>query len=165
MFEAVLRAQKIKLPYHSMCSLEGVPWDRTIDQVKNIEPMNILVLRAEPCLCNYHWNVLRYVRELKFSVDDVKVNGAHHCDAENPTSIGCMSICGSSHEKYRRLFKIITYLYLRDTLDAPKFEPKSFVEVMNEMQKDGKVIAHLDNMQSTILSSESLTSKSAQGSD
>ena len=152
-FEAVLQAQKVKLPFTSMCSLEGVPWDRTLNQVTEIEPINILTLRAEPCLCNYHWNVLKYIERLKFPTDDVKINGAHHCDAENPTSLGCMSVCGSSHEKYRLLFKLITYLYLRDTLNAPRlyYPTKSFIEVITEMKKEGKVIAHLNNLQSTKL--------------
>jgi len=156
-FEVALRAQEVGTPFRTLCSLEGVPWDRTLNKMKDIEPMHILALRAESCLCNYHWNVLAYLKQLKFAADDVKVNGAHHCDAENPTSIGCMSVCGSSHEKFRRLFQLITYLYLRDTLDAPKlYNPtKSFIEVVNEMQRKGTVIAHLDNMQSNKISSKS----------
>lgn len=164
-FEAALEAQKVNLPYHALCSLEGVPWDRTLSQVKDIEPMNILTLRAEPCLCNYHSNVLKYTERLRFATDDVKINGAHHCDAENPTSVGCMSVCGTSHKKFRRLFELIAYLYLRDSLDAPKlYEPtKSFVEVMNEMQVNGKVVIHLNHMQPTKLSSKSF--KSALGTN
>lgn len=156
-FEVALRAQEVKLPFRTLVSLEGVPWDRTLARVRDIEPMNILCLRAESCLCNYHWNVLKYIELLKFAADDVKVNGAHHCDAENPTTIGCMSVCGTSHEKYRRLFQLVTYLYLRDTLAAPKlFNPrKNFVEVVSEMQSKGKVIAHLNNIQSNKLLSES----------
>ncbi len=157
-FESALEAQRRNMPFHTLCSIEGVPCDRTLSEVSKIEPMQILTLRAEPCLCNYHWNVLKYTERLKFTTDDVKVNGAHHCDAENPTTVGCMSVCGTSHEKYRCLFELITYLYLRETLDAPKvFEPtKSFAEVISDMQQQGQVIAHLDNLQSTKLSNQSV---------
>ncbi len=153
-FECALEAQRLGMPFHTLCSLEGVPWDRTLSEVSNLKPMQLLTLRAESCLCNYHWNVLKYTELLNFATDDVKVNGAHHCDAENPTTIGCMSVCGTSHEKYRHLFQLITYLYLRDTLAAPRlFETtKSFIEVANDMQEDGKVIAHLDNLKSSIIS-------------
>jgi hypothetical protein len=56
---------------------------------------------------------------------------------------------------------LITYLYLRDTLEAPKlYDPtKSFVETVNEMQRKGTVIAHLDNLQSAKLSSNSENKK------
>lgn len=160
-FEGVLQAQKIKMPFISMCSLEGVPWDRTLSRVKEVEPLNILTLRAEPCICNYHWNVLKYIKALNFPTDDVKINGAHHCDAENPTTIGCMSVCGTTHNKYRRLFELITYYYLRDTLHAPKFEPQSFSAIISEMQKDGLVLSHLNNIQSAKLS-DSFTSEPEQ---
>jgi len=154
-FESALEAQRIHIPFHSLCSMEGVPWDRTLGRVSQLEPTQILTLRAESCLCNFHWNVLKYTKLLKFPTNDVKVNGAHHCDAENPTTVGCMSVCGISHRKYRQLFKLITYLYLRDTLKAPRvYNPsQSFAEVMNDMQRDGIVSAHLDNLQTSMLSS------------
>ncbi len=163
-FEAVLEAQKEHIPFHAMCAMEGVPWDRTLDKVSQVEPMQILCLRAEPCLCNFHYNILKYIDRLKFPVDDVKVNGAHHCDAENPTSIGCMSVCGSSHEKYRQLFKLLTYTYLRDVLKAPQFEDssKSFIDTVASLQKEGKVEAHLNNLKSTIAGGSDFDSKTAK---
>ena len=149
-FEAALEAQKQKIPFQAMCTMEGVPWDRTLDKVSALEPLQLLTLRAEPCLCNFHSNILKYVERLKFPADDIKINGAHHCDAENPTSLGCMSVCGTSHEKYRRLFQLVTYLYLKEVLKAPQMDGfnKSFIEEMEGMQKEGKVTAHLNNLQS-----------------
>jgi hypothetical protein len=156
-FEAALEAQQIHMPFHSLCSMEGVPWKRTLARVSQLEPTKILTLRAESCLCNYYWNVLNYTKLLKFATDDVKVNGADHCDAENPTTIGCMSICGISHRKYRCLFELITYLYLRDALNAPRlYNPtESFAEVIDDMQRDGIVTARLNNLRSSMLSTKS----------
>ncbi len=154
--QLVIEAQKANIPIYAMCSLEGVPWDRSWSQVPDIKPIKILTVRAEPCLCNYYTRMLGYLQRLKFPYDDVQIKGAHHCDAENPTTFGCMSICGKSHAKYRQLFQLVTYLYLRDTLGAPKLDgpDKKFSEVVLDMQNQGTVVAHLAKRQTLELSSK-----------
>src|SRR5262249_13233981 len=107
--ELLLAAQKANIPIQAMCSLDGVPWDRTWSRMTKIKPVKMLSLRAEPGLCNYHARVLLYLARLKFPFDDVKINGAHHCDVENPTTFGCRCLCGRSDEKYRRIFQRLTY--------------------------------------------------------
>lgn len=152
--QLVIEGQKANIPIYAMCSLEGVPWDRSWTQVPDIKPIKILTVRSEPCLCNYYTRMLLYLQRLKFPYDDVKINGAHHCDAENPTTFGCMSICGKSHAKYRQLFQQVTYLYLRDTLGAPKLDgpDKKFSEVVQDLQNQGTVVAHLGNQHGVELS-------------
>jgi hypothetical protein len=144
--ELLVEAQKAKIPIKAMCALDGVPWDRSWLRLSELEPVNILSLRAEPALCNYHSRILKYLALLKFPYDDVKINGAHHCDVENPSTIGCRCICGSSDEKYRHLFQKLTYLYFRDKFHAPVFEKpeQSFVEAVSELQSDKKVVAELN---------------------
>jgi poly(3-hydroxybutyrate) depolymerase len=68
--ELLLEAQKAKIPINAMCSLDGVPWDRSWDRLCQLEPVNILSLRAEPGLCNYHSRMLQYLALLKFPFDD-----------------------------------------------------------------------------------------------
>jgi hypothetical protein len=143
--ELLAEAQKHDVPVKAMCSLDGVPWDRTWDRVSGLKPVKILSLRAEPSLCNEHARMLTCLQALKFAYDDVKINGAHHCDAENPTTIGCLCICGTTNDKYRYLFARLLYLYLRDTLSAPRFasEEKSFKQVIYDLQRDNQVVAQL----------------------
>jgi pimeloyl-ACP methyl ester carboxylesterase len=156
--EMALVAQKEKIPIHTMVSLDGVPWDRTADRIADIQPIKFLCLRAEPCLCNYHARMLHFLEKLKFSFDDVKVNGAHHCDVENPTTVGCRSICGVSDGSHRMMFQKLLYYYMRDTLDAPRFgDNKGFFEIVQEMQNEDKVIAKFDALHSaSTLSSGSM---------
>jgi hypothetical protein len=152
--EMVLEAQKTNVPIHAMCSLDGVPWDRTKDQMKDLRPINILSLRAEPGLCNYYSRMLPYLNQLKFPYNDVKINGAHHCDVENPTTIGCRCVCGRSNAKNRAIFQQLTYLYFRDVFAVPKLAAspsETFVEAVAALKKDGAVIANLNQLQPTAI--------------
>jgi hypothetical protein len=83
------------------------------------------------------------------------INGAHHCDVENPSTIGCHCVCGTSSEKYRRIFQRLTYLYFRDKFNAPVFDNSkpSFVEAVHSLQSDGKVVAELSQTTHTEIAS------------
>ncbi len=153
--ELLLEAQKSGIPINTMCSLDGVPWDRSWHRLAQLEKVNILALRAEPGLCNYHSRMLQYLALLRFPFDDVKINGAHHCDVENPSTLGCHCICGTSNEKYRRIFQKLTYLYFRDKFQAPVFDDckQSFVETVATLQSDGKVVADLNQTKHTEIAS------------
>jgi len=154
--ELLLEAQKEKIPIQAMCSLDGVPWDRTWGHMTELQPVKILSLRAEPSLCNFHARMLLYLARLKFPFDDVKINGAHHCDVENPTTLGCRCVCGRSDEKYRHIFQRLTYLYFRDVFHAPSFDPptENFIAAVHNFQSDDKVIANLMHMQPEELASK-----------
>jgi hypothetical protein len=152
--EMALQAQKENIPIHTMVSLDGVPWDRTEESIPEIKPLKFLCLRAEPCLCNYHARMLRFLEKLKFPYDDVKVNGAHHCDVENPTTLGCASVCGISDGSHRMIFQKLLYYYMRDTLDAPRLgDKKGFFELVQEFKSEDKVLATFDAIHSAALSS------------
>jgi len=154
--EMALKAQKANLPIHTMVSLDGVPWDRTESRIAAIQPIRFLTLRAEPCLCNYHARMLRFLEKLKFPYDDVKVIGAHHCDVENPTTIGCASVCGTSDRTHRMLFQKLLYYYMRDTLDAPRMgDKRGFLDLVQQMESEDKVIAKFDALHAATLSSDS----------
>jgi hypothetical protein len=143
--ELLREAQKAKVRIMALCSLDGVPWDRTWDHMSQLEPTSILSLRAEPGLCNYHARILRYLALLKFPFDDVKVNGAHHCDVENPSTFGCKCVCGTSNDKYRRVFQHLTYLFMREALHSPALDSpgETFVSAVQSLETDGKVAAQL----------------------
>jgi hypothetical protein len=146
----ILEAQKANLPIQAVCSLDGVPWDRTKPRMEKLKPVNILALRAEPGLCNYYSRMVSYLKLLKFPYNDVKLNGAHHCDVENPTTMGCRCVCGTSTAKYRTIFQRLTYLYFRDTLNAPTLTAspaETFVEAINNLSKEGIAIANINQAQ------------------
>lgn len=148
-FELALEAQKQHIPITALCSLDGVPWDRTKERVADLEPLRVLSLRAEPSLCNYHSKVLEYLHLLKFPCDDVKVNGAHHCDVENPTTLGCKCVCGKTDNVHRKIFERLVISFFVDALKPTctfTGEP-TFTDIIKELQNDGKVIAHMNQMQ------------------
>ena len=97
-------------------------------------------------MCNYHSRMLKFLGQLPFPYEDVKVNGARHCDVENPTTIGCFSVCGKSDAEHRLVFKTLLYLFLRDELSAPKIgaiEP-TFESFVSKMQAEKKVVMEMN---------------------
>jgi acetyl esterase/lipase len=148
--ELLIQMQKRNMPCRTACFLDGVPWDRSWASVKELKPVNALTLRAEDTLCNEKARMLKCLAPISYSFDDVKIVGAHHCDAEAPTTIGCLCVCGKSDPVHRARFQRVLYLYLRDTLDAHNFETPAlpFTELMKTMQKEGTVQAKLTNLES-----------------
>src|SRR5262249_53765036 len=69
--EATIQAQKRNIPIKAMISLDGVPWDRTMGEVPDMKPVDLLSLRAEPALCNYHGKVLTFLEKMKFPTNDI----------------------------------------------------------------------------------------------
>jgi dienelactone hydrolase len=145
--ELALRAQKSDMPVRALVSLDGVPWDRTLEHLPELSPVKLLTLRAEPCLCNYHARMLKFLSRLSFPYEDVKVNGARHCDVENPTTLGCFSVCGKSDGEHRVVFQNLLYLYFRDQLSAPKVgkTEQSFESYISELQAEKKVVKEMNH--------------------
>jgi hypothetical protein len=143
--EVVLEAQKTHVPVAALVSLDGVLWDRSFDGIAKIQPVKFLSLRAIPSLCNEHARLLEHLADLKFPIDDVELVGAHHCDVENPTTIRCSCVCGTSSNKYRRIFTQLMYTWLHDTFDTPTFSQTapSFTKLVRSLQSDNQAIAHL----------------------
>ena len=117
--------------------------------MKNLKPVNALTLRAEDTLCNENARMLKCLAPLPYPFDDVKIVGAHHCDAEAPTTLGCLCVCGKSDAVHRARFQRVLYLYLRDTLGAHNFETPAvpFTELMKTMQIESTVAAKLSNLE------------------
>lgn len=144
--ELVVQAQKAKVPVHALCSMDGAPWDRSLPSMPGLSPLKVFSLRAEPSLCNEHARILDFLKQTTFPFDDIKIIGARHCDAENPTTIRCMCVCGRSRPEYRTLFQLFTYLFFRDTFNTPRIsEPtKDMMEVAKDLQNDGRVVVTLN---------------------
>ncbi len=153
--ELLFEGQKAHVPIQAVCSMEGVPWERSLDRVAQLKPTHFLSLRSETCFCNEYARMLYFLGKLKFPFDDVRINGAHHCDAENPPGFGCKFVCGRSREVYRDLFKRLMYLYLQDALNAPNITApgETFTKVVQDLEHSGKIIAHLNNQNAKELSS------------
>lgn len=149
--EVVIQAQKQKVPIHALCSMDGAPWDRSWEAMPKLAPLKVFSLRAEPSLCNEHARILNFLRSTTFPFDDVKIIGAHHCDAENPTTVRCECVCGRSRPQYRELFQRLTYLFFRDTFGLPRLTGpnKSLNEVAHDLEQAGKVVVRLNQQGST----------------
>jgi dienelactone hydrolase len=145
--ELLFEAQKANIPVQAVCSLEGVPWERSLDRVPQLKPTHFLSLRAESCICNENARMLYFLGLLKFPYDDIRINGAHHCDAENPPGFGCKFVCGRSREVYRDLFKSLMCLYLQSTLKTATLNApgENFASVVQDLEREGRVSSHLSH--------------------
>lgn len=153
--EAVLEGQKTGVPIKAFCALDGVPWDRTFDRISQLSQVQVLSLRAEPAVCNFHACILKFLARLSFKADDVKINGAHHCDVENPTSLGCKCICGPSKEKYRSVFQRLTYLFFKESLNGVSLDgdQNTFAQAVRGYEHNGEVVANLERSAPSALAS------------
>lgn len=149
--ETLVQAQKQKIPIHAFCSMDGAPWDKSWSYMPKLTSLKILSLRAEPSICNEHARMLNFLRSSNVSFDDIKIIGAHHCDAENPTTLRCMCICGRSRSQYRELFQRLTYLFFRDAFAVPRIDGqnKSLSEIADDLEHAGKVTVRFNQQGST----------------
>jgi dienelactone hydrolase len=153
--EVVLQAQKTGVPIKAYCALDGVPWERTFDRISQLSQVRVLSLRAEPAVCNFHACILKFLARLSFKSDDVKITGAHHCDVENPTTLGCKCLCGSSSEKYREVFQRLTFLFFKETLNGASLDGDrdTFAQAVHGYAHDGRVVANLERSEPSALAS------------
>src|SRR5262249_43947795 len=106
-------------------------------------------------ICNFHACILKFLARLNFKTDDVKINGAHHCDVENPTTLGCKCICGSSNEKYRCVFQRLTYLFFKDSLNGVSLgaDRQTFAQAVHNYEHNGQAVANLERSAPSALAS------------
>jgi len=136
--ELLLEAQMNNMPITSICLLDGTPWRETLDHMSQIKSVKLLSLKSEPSFCNQNGNVSDFLRLLKFPYQDIKINGSHHCDGENPTNTLCTSVCGPSDKEHRHLFQMLMYTFLQDTMKAPDFLPaQKFAPFAQELTEQG----------------------------
>ncbi len=158
--EVLLAAQKAKIPIHTFISNDTVAWNKSLDHMSSIAPVDVLSLRSEPGLCNEYGIALKYLRRLQFQYEDIVVKGSGHCDGENPTNFGCLCVCfQSSHKKYRDLFQLLTYLYFRDSLKAPTLwsPTASFAQISQLLEGKGKITTKWYMPDSTLVQTTSIT--------
>jgi dienelactone hydrolase len=91
------------------------------------------VLRAEPSRCSQRQNIKGLEQHLRGPWLIAKVDGASHCDAEDPTDKWCTLTCGGGYSDRRH------NIFVRHTLDALdavlKGDPAA-TERLNNLQKD-----------------------------
>lgn len=117
-FEATLELQDSGTPVQALCLLDGVPWERTIARAPLLNEMAFLSLRSAPSPCNDNARVLQLLEGLPFQVEDVKVEGATHCDAENPSDFLCRVLCGGSTPEARATYQELLSGFLIESLRA-----------------------------------------------
>lgn len=116
--EAAVRAQEQAIPIGALVLLDAVPWDRTVDRATELRPLPLVSLRSEPGICNLQGKVVDLLNHLSFSAEDVLVVGAHHCDAENPSSRLCALVCWGRDGKGQRLYQRLMALFFQDAFGA-----------------------------------------------
>ncbi|HEV8608390.1 MAG TPA: alpha/beta fold hydrolase [Tepidisphaeraceae bacterium] len=92
-----------------------------------------LVLRAEPSRCNQRENISGLEHHLRGPWLIAKVDGAGHCDAEDPTDKWCTFTCGGSYSDRRH------NIFVRHTLDALEAvlrDDPAAAERLNNLKKD-----------------------------
>ncbi len=92
-----------------------------------------LVLLAEPSRCNQRQNILGLEHHLRGPWLIAKVDGAHHCDPEDPTDKWCTFTCGGSYsDRHHNIFLRHTL----DALDAVLRDDPAAADRLNNLKKD-----------------------------
>ena len=133
-FEAATRT-----PVRAVVLLDAVPWRRTLAAAGTMPEARLLSLRSEPSACNGKGSVRGLLAALPFGSEDVRIAGATHCDAEDPSDAACRLFCGGSSEEARRVYRRLLHLFLADVLDAPRGDgsPESWGEAVARGIEDG----------------------------
>jgi pimeloyl-ACP methyl ester carboxylesterase len=157
-FEAAVRAQQSETPVQAVCLLDAVPWERTLRQAGEFPSIALASFRSEPSACNANGNVRSLLARLPFPVDDVRIVGANHCAPENPSDELCILVCGADKKGPRALYQRLLYLFMRDALDAPRFDTdeETLQQALVRLEGDGRVVR---TMRGTDPGSDATTSK------
>jgi dienelactone hydrolase len=92
-----------------------------------------LVLLAEDSRCNQRENISGLQKRLRGPWLIAKVDGAGHCDPENPTSKGCTIPCGGGYSERRHN---IFARYTLDALDAVLRDDPAATARLSNLKKD-----------------------------
>lgn len=133
-FEAAAQAR-----VRAVVLLDAVPWKRTIAAARAMPATRLLSLRSEPSACNGKGTVRELLAGLPFGSEDVRIAGATHCDAEDPTDGVCRLFCGGSSERARAAYRRLLHLFLADALGAPPVgeDAGTFEEAVRRGVEDG----------------------------
>jgi len=141
-FETAVRSQTSGWPVSALYLLDAVPWQSTLEAAPALAPLELGSLRSEPSPCNADGAVRDLLHGLSFSVDDLRLVGATHCDPESPTDVLCRWACGGSTVLQRHLYRRLMYLFFQDALDAPSVEPfaADYQETLAGLEARGAVV-------------------------
>jgi pimeloyl-ACP methyl ester carboxylesterase len=133
--EAAARGARVR----AVVLLDAVPWRRTLAAARQMPEARLLSLRSEPSACNARGSVRELLAALPFESDDVRITGATHCDAEDPTDGACRLFCGGTSEEARTAYRRLFHLFLENVLDAPPVEdpPDTWGEAVSRGVEDG----------------------------
>ncbi len=136
-FEAAATGARVR----ALVLLDAVPWKRTIAAARQMPATRLLSLRSEPSGCNAQGSVRELLASLPFESDDVRIAGASHCDAEDPTDGTCRLFCGGTSEEARAAYWRLVHLFLEEALDASPLgdSPGTFVEALRRGVEDGSL--------------------------
>lgn len=141
-FEAAVEAQKRGISVAAICLLDGVPWRRTVKAASALTQLPLVSLRSDRSLCTTPGDVSALLKSLPFPGVDIHLNGAGHCDAENPTNWLCTLVCGRrSHPDQQTLYQRLLYLFFYDSLRAGSVDPngETFESVIDRLAAEKRV--------------------------
>ena len=141
-FEAAVALQQRGEGPAALFLLDAVPWESTIACAANLEELPMAAPRSEPAPCNA-WNSFAGLRSrLGFNVEDVRIVGATHCDAENPTDLLCVLACGGTTRQGRAAYRDLFYAFLAENLAGPLFsDPEPGYEETLDALRDAGTVA------------------------
>jgi hypothetical protein len=114
--EAAVLLQETTTPASALCLLDAVPHRSTLRAAGRLRPVHVASLRAEPSPCNARGSTAALLARLPFSVEDVIVTGATHCDQENPSDRLCALACGAADPERQAVFRDLATRFLEDAL-------------------------------------------------
>jgi hypothetical protein len=139
--EAALALQSTADLPQAVCLLDAVPWPRTLEAASELLALPFSSLRAEPSACNSNGSIRPLLDSLSFSVDDIMIVDASHCDPENPTDLLCTLLCGASSETRRSHFQRLMYLFFQDAFGMASLEaaPQTYTEFLSALEAQGDI--------------------------
>jgi protein-S-isoprenylcysteine O-methyltransferase Ste14/poly(3-hydroxybutyrate) depolymerase len=141
-FEAAIKARSQHAPAAALCLLDAYPLNSTLQKARSLKILPFASLRSEPGVCNRDGKVTVLLDRLRFETEDVRIVGAGHCDAENPTNVACSVPCGDgSNEEQTEIYQRLMYLFFQDALDVPSVErnPETYEALLDALEAEGSV--------------------------
>ncbi len=142
-FEAAVKARSQHVPAAALCLLDAYPLGSTLQKARSLKILPFASLRSEPGVCNHDGKVTVLLDRLRFEVEDVRIVGAGHCDAENPTDLACSVPCGDrSHEEQTGIYQRLMYLFFQGALDVPSVErnPETYEALLETLEAEGSAV-------------------------
>lgn len=125
-------------PIKALCLLDAVAKPSQFAEAACLKPFPLVSLRSEVSPCNGQGCIALVLEAIPFSVWDVKLVGATHCDPENPSDVLCGGFCGSATKKHQLQYRDLMYLFFRESLQGRR--DGRFVGTLEAMKKAGDIV-------------------------